>query len=630
MNSLNKTINSLNTAEVENILTPIESPEEPVTILLLGRDTRDAENEMGRSDTIMLLYMDPGKSTGSLLSIPRDTLVDIPGYGEDKINAAYSYGGEELMIKTIKDFIGADINHYITLDFQGFIELIDAVGGLDIVIDRPLIDPKSGASFSPGNHHLTGEQALAYTRSRSTELGDIGRIQRQQHLFREFIKQKLNMKYLSNVPYYFNILVENTRTDLDILTILKYSKAALSLNSDNFGTAIIPSHSDWIEDGTISVQIPDTEEAKMMWERILEGQPASRYGAVYTDLDGSVENMASNVKYHLRITVKNTSLEKWESGSENPVLLGYHWIDFEDKKMVVFDGNRAILPRNEVAPGEEVTFVLEVEAPGEPGQYILQVDMVKEGVTWFSYQGVPPMEKYVVVDLAYSVKYDDFGTTPNKVETDERFPVTIWFKNTGTLTWSNDKDLQICLGYHWLDRDTREPLIWDNGRRLHLQEDMEPGEEYEEDIIIFAPEEPGRYILQYDLVHEGVTWFSTAGITPFEIDVNVGKVIDKTITTKTHLIISNGNGIAGSAARYRDYLKVYGFKVAGLKNADSFDYEKTVICYIEGQLEKAQQLEVLFDSYELKEIPSIEFKEAYGKDVEIVIIAGKDYLENLD
>jgi len=195
INSINNTINSLNTAEVDNILVPIESPEEPITILFLGRDSLDTESELGRADTIMLLYLDPANTAVSLLSIPRDTLVDIPGYGQDKINAAYAYGGEELMIKTIQDFIGAEINHYVTLNFQGFVDLIDAMGGVDITIDRPLVDPKSGANFSPGEHHLTGEQALAYTRSRSTELGDIGRIQRQQNLFKELMAQKLNTQY---------------------------------------------------------------------------------------------------------------------------------------------------------------------------------------------------------------------------------------------------------------------------------------------------------------------------------------------------------------------------------------------------------------------------------------------------
>ena len=173
INSVNKTINSSVTSEVENMLTPIESPQEPVTILILGLDT---VNDRGRADIIMLLHLDPEELTGSLLSIPRDTLVEIPGHGEDKINAAYAYGGEELMIKTISSFLEAEINHYVTLDFEGFIQLIDALGGVDITIERPLVDPKSGANFSSGNHHLTGEQALSYTRSRSTELGDIGDI----------------------------------------------------------------------------------------------------------------------------------------------------------------------------------------------------------------------------------------------------------------------------------------------------------------------------------------------------------------------------------------------------------------------------------------------------------------------
>ena len=297
IDSMNKAINSLNTTEIENILAPIESPEEPVTILVMGRDTRDAENDAGRADIIMLFYLDPKDNTGSLLSIPRDTLVEIPDHGEDKINAAYAYGGEELMIKTINSFLGAEINHYITLDFEGFVKLIDALGGVDITIDRPIVDPKSGANFASGNHHLTGEQALSYTRSRSTELGDIGRIQRQQQLFKELVEQKLNIKYLSNVPYYFNILVENTRTDLDVLTILRYSKAILSFGSENFGTAIIPSHSDWIKDGTISVQIPDVQEARAMWQRIINGEPASIYNAEYSEVDEISDSMTINTRY---------------------------------------------------------------------------------------------------------------------------------------------------------------------------------------------------------------------------------------------------------------------------------------------------------------------------------------------
>jgi len=357
LNSINNTINSLNSAEVENVLAPIESPEEPVTILILGRDSRDTESERGRADTIMLLYLDPKKSTGSLLSIPRDTYVEIPGHGEDKINAAYAYGGEELMIKTIQEFIGVEINHYVTLDFQGFIDLVDAMGGVDITIDRPLVDPLSGANLSPGDHHLTGEQALAYTRSRATELGDIGRIQRQQNLFKELIAQKLNVQYLSNIPHYFNILIENTRTDLEVLTILRYSKAALSFNSENFETGIIPTHSDWIEDNTISVQIPNIEEARAMWQRILTGEPASRYNAEYTEIDIISDSMTEDTFYTFEIKVKNTGVLTWNRNGGNPIYLGYHWVDFNTKEMVVFDGERSIISYDGVDVGSYVVLL---------------------------------------------------------------------------------------------------------------------------------------------------------------------------------------------------------------------------------------------------------------------------------
>jgi LCP family protein required for cell wall assembly len=163
LNSVNKTINSVTSSEIQSILTPTNSPQAPVTILVLGRDTRDTESDPGRADTIMVIHLNPGEKRVVVLSIPRDTLVDIPGYGRDKINAAYAYGGEELMIKTVSNFLDARINHYVTLDFDGFVKLVDEMGGVDIVVDRPLIDPKTGANFSAGKHHLTGEQALAFT-----------------------------------------------------------------------------------------------------------------------------------------------------------------------------------------------------------------------------------------------------------------------------------------------------------------------------------------------------------------------------------------------------------------------------------------------------------------------------------
>jgi len=157
INSVNKTMNQNVTAEIKSTLSPVDTkPQAPATILLLGIDKREAENDSGRADTIMLLHINPLEKRALLLSIPRDTLVDIPGHGKDKINAAYAFGGEELMIKTVSEFLDAQINHYATIDFEGFVKLVDALGGVDIVIERPIEDPKAGAFLSAGNHHFTG------------------------------------------------------------------------------------------------------------------------------------------------------------------------------------------------------------------------------------------------------------------------------------------------------------------------------------------------------------------------------------------------------------------------------------------------------------------------------------------
>ncbi len=627
INSINNTINSLNSAEVESILTPIESPEEPVTILILGRDSRDTEDEMGRADTIMLLYLDPKDATGSLLSIPRDTLVDIPGHGQDKINAAYAYGGEELMIKTVQDFIGAEINHYVTLDFQGFVDLIDAMGGVDITIDRPLVDPLSGANLSPGDHHLTGEQALAYTRSRATELGDIGRIQRQQHMFKELVAQKLNIQYLSNIPHYFNILIESTRTDLEVLTILRYSKAALSFDLESFGTSIIPTHSDWIEDNTISVQIPDQEEARAMWQRILKGEAASRYNAEYTEVSTISDSMTENTEYKFLIKVKNTGTLTWNKNGGNPIYLGYHWINFNTKEIVVFDGERSIISHDGVDVGQEVEFDLKIVAPSEPGDYVLQIDLVHEEVTWFSYQGVPPLEKFVSVGVSYSAQYGEGGNTPNYLDPGQEFEVEVEVKNTSMGFWESEGSRRTNLGTHWINRDTGEMIIWDGNRGL-LDEDVEHGQETIVKITIEAPDEPGRYILQYDMVHEGVTWFSEQGVIPLEINIDVGRTLDMSIVKITSIQIFNGNGMAGAGGEAKDAFSVLGFKIHSLANAKNYGFEETVIIYNDGQEEAADQLKIIFENAEIYEYNS---EWAYYKSkADLVLILGKDYKDYLE
>lgn len=623
----NKTINSGTSTEIESALTPIEEPQAPVTILLLGRDARDAETEFGRADTIMLLHINPQQQKAALLSIPRDTLVEIPGYGEDKINAAYSYGGEELMIQTVSKLLDAVINHYITIDFEGFVKLIDEMGGVDVEIDRPIEDPKTGAYISSGKHHFTGEQALAYTRTRSTEFGDIGRIQRQQYILKELAKQKLNFGYVSNINKYFNIIVDNTRTDLDLLTILSYAKSALSMSIENIDTAIIPTYADWIKNDTVSVQVPDAEEAKAMWQRIIFGQPISQYNIEYTQgFENIPESMGKNQVYTCTMKVKNTGATVWEKDGENPYFLSYHWIDLDTKETVVFDGERTYLPVDKVDPGEEVEIELEIVAPSESGNYVLQVDMVHEGITWFSYQGVPPLEKFISVNVVYAAIYDDGGTTPKQVKPGETFKTNVNIKNNGFLTWEKPGNNRVDLAAHWYNRDTREVVQFD-ANRSNMPYNIERNQSVDVEMTITAPKKPGRYILAYDLVHEKVTWFSHQGVFPLEVDVDVGVMIDNAVAKKTSVTIFNGCGVKGAATEFSNYLKNYNFKIYDLANAKEFDFDKTLIIYNENKEINAEQLSQALISFEVEPYSSKWIDYKTGAD--IIVILGSDFKENI-
>ncbi|UQN30058.1 LCP family protein [Brachybacterium kimchii] len=156
------------------------------TYLIAGSDARggksvaDDGTQGGRADTMMLLHRAAnGKSY--LVSLPRDTLVDIPGHGKYKLNAAYSFGGPQLMVKTVEEFTGMTIDHYVEVGFDGVTDTVDAVGHVNLCIDKDVDDEKSGLKMAKGCHDVGGEQALAFVRARYFDpTADIGRQARQQ------------------------------------------------------------------------------------------------------------------------------------------------------------------------------------------------------------------------------------------------------------------------------------------------------------------------------------------------------------------------------------------------------------------------------------------------------------------
>lgn len=156
------------------------------TYLVAGSDRRegaavgDDGTEGARADTMMLLHKAPGGNS-YLISLPRDTLVDIPGYGTYKLNAAYSFGGAPLLVRTVEQFTGLSVDHYVEIGFDGVSEVVDSVGHVNLCIDQDVDDSRSGLVMTEGCHDVGGEQALAFVRARYFDpTADLGRQQRQQ------------------------------------------------------------------------------------------------------------------------------------------------------------------------------------------------------------------------------------------------------------------------------------------------------------------------------------------------------------------------------------------------------------------------------------------------------------------
>lgn len=164
------------------------------TYLLAGSDSRDSAivtdaTEGARTDTIMLLH-EPSSGPATLLSLPRDTYVEIPGHGANKLNAAYTFGGAPLLVQTVEGLTGFTVDHYVEIGFDGVAGLVDAVDGVELCLDQDVDDWRSKLEWTAGCHVADGRTALAFARMRyADKRGDIGRAERQQQLIQAVTKQ---------------------------------------------------------------------------------------------------------------------------------------------------------------------------------------------------------------------------------------------------------------------------------------------------------------------------------------------------------------------------------------------------------------------------------------------------------
>lgn len=215
-----------------------------ITILIIGLDARDVNEKAPRSDTMILLTIDPLTKTAGMLSIPRDMWVNIPGFGYSRINTAYSSGegnklpggGPELARKTVEQFIGVPVNYYAQVDFNTFVKFIDRIGGIDIYNDEELrLDPVGGGKDKVkltccGMRHLNGVASLAYVRYRKGGEGDVSRAVRQQKLIfalRDKVLDPGNLPSLiGQANDFYNEFSSGIRTNMSLETAVQLTVLA--------------------------------------------------------------------------------------------------------------------------------------------------------------------------------------------------------------------------------------------------------------------------------------------------------------------------------------------------------------------------------------------------------------------
>ncbi len=282
-----------------------QEPGEPLSLLLIGSDARGEES--ARSDTLIFMHVNFAEPRVYMVSIPRDTRVLIPGLGEDKINAAYAYGEADLAVRTTEEFIGADIDNFVEIDFEGFKQMVDALGGIEIDVKNGIDDQSPGYSMRipAGRQKMDGETALNYVRYRHGD-SDFGRAERQQEFLRALAANALQARTVLKLPRIIEILDENVSTDLSEREMLTLGNWLRKLPSDRLETVTLAGESRMI--GGVSFVESDPLFLAELMERIEEGRSLEPMKS--TDESGkmSMENRPAFTGFRFRVSRSNRAV----------------------------------------------------------------------------------------------------------------------------------------------------------------------------------------------------------------------------------------------------------------------------------------------------------------------------------
>lgn len=297
---------------------------ERINFLVMGLDLRPSEGDApSRSDTMFILTLDPKTKTAGILGIPRDLYVEIPdgegSYYEDRINTAfvmgevngYSGGGRALAIDTVERNIGVQIHHYIIIDFEGFKELIDALGGIDVDVPEYLYDPEYSESelpgdydpqeFFPGVQHMDGKTALAYARIRRPS-NDFDRIQRQQRIIFAAMDAALQRDVLRNALDLWRKYKDAIDTDVNDFQIPGLAALAGDIPPEKVAALSLGAcTTDWVTDQGAQVLLPSEDCVQRLVNALFSDQSILEEDALVEIQDGTGQDTLADETYDLLI-----------------------------------------------------------------------------------------------------------------------------------------------------------------------------------------------------------------------------------------------------------------------------------------------------------------------------------------
>lgn len=290
-------------------------PSGAMNILLVGADRREGlskqeqrELHLGhdpgqRTDTVMLMHVSKNHNNISVVSLPRDSYVPIPGHGHGKINSSYSPkaypdGGPSLTVKTVQQATGVHVDHYMEINFLGVLKIVDALGGVQICTPKPMVDKASGIHLSAGKHMLNGKQSLQYVRTRHTYADqDLGRMQAQQKFLSALLNKAISTGTLtspSKMTHFLNATLASIRADsgFSASAIRKLASQMSGVTTDDVAFTTVPiANANYTVPGIGSSVLWDQTASNTLFQKIKKDEPIVKPKKKKKKGDGKASNL---------------------------------------------------------------------------------------------------------------------------------------------------------------------------------------------------------------------------------------------------------------------------------------------------------------------------------------------------